>query len=69
MTPTNDVQHSGDPAHKRPHENMQQNSVDDDVVIDGLSAAVESAFSAIREIDSADFEPAAIFVPTLSERQ
>ncbi len=62
MTPTNDAQQFAE----RAHENRLQISVDDATVIDGLRAAVEAAFSTIREIDTAGFEPAAIFVPTAS---
>ncbi len=62
MTPTNDAQQFAD----RADENRLQISADDATVIDGLGAVMEEAYLTIREIDTAGFEPAAIFVPTAS---
>ncbi len=47
-------------------ENQLQISVDDATAIDSFVAAGDAAYSAIREIDTAGFEPATIFVPTPS---
>jgi hypothetical protein len=47
-------------------ENQLHISVDDAAALDSFVAAVDAAYSTIREIDTADFEPATIFVPTPS---
>ena len=62
MTPTDDARQFADQA----EENRLHISVDDAAALDGFTAAVDAAYSTIREIDTAGFEPAAIFVPTPS---
>ncbi len=62
MTPTEDARHFADQA----EENRLHISVEDATVLDSFAAAVDAAYSTIREIDTADFEPAAIFIPTPS---
>lgn len=65
MTPSNDPGQFAE----RAHENRLQISVDDAAALEGFRAAVEAAISTVREIDTAGFEPAAIFVPTGSKRE
>lgn len=62
MTPADDARQFAE----RAHENRLQISADDAAAIGAFAAAVEAAYSTIREIDAAGFEPAAIFVPTTS---
>ncbi|MBT4126097.1 MAG: hypothetical protein HOJ22_09545 [Chloroflexi bacterium] len=65
MPTTNDPQHFVDQA----KQNGLVISVTDAEDLDGFLPAVDGAYAAIREIDTAGFEPAAIFVPTPSKKE
>lgn len=64
MTPSIDPQEFVE----RAHENRLEISIEDAAALGSFAADVASTYSAIREIDTAGFEPAAIFVPTPSKR-
>jgi hypothetical protein len=54
---------------ERARKNRLEISVSDADHVELLLADVAAAYSTIREIDTAGFEPAAIFVPTPSKRE
>jgi hypothetical protein len=54
---------------ERAHENRLKISRSHAEEIGSFSESVTAAYSTIREIDTTGFEPAAIFVPTPSERE
>ena len=62
MKPTTGARHFAGQA----RENRLHISVDDAAALGSFAAAVDAAYSTIREIDATGFEPAAILVPTPS---
>ncbi len=62
MTPANDAQHFAGQA----RENRLQISPVHAAEVVAFGAVLEAAYLTIREIDTAGFEPAAVFVPAAS---
>jgi hypothetical protein len=65
MSSTSNSQHFSDQARK----NRLVVSPHDAEVAAGMMAETDDIYATIREIDTTGFEPAAIFVPTPSQRE